>query len=65
MIDSTFMDRQNEIQEERDWDEAVDELLERLEFSIDDSLNVLPPALVIGMLETVKMGLVFGEEEED
>lgn len=65
MIDSTFMDRQNEIQEEKDWDEAVDELSERLEFSIDDALNVLPPALVIGMLEHVKLGLVFGEEEED
>lgn len=65
MIDSTFMDRQNEIQEERDWDEAVDELLERLQFSIDDALNVLPPALVIGMLETVKLGMMFGEEEED
>jgi hypothetical protein len=65
MIDSTFMDRQNEIQEERDWDEAVDEFMARLEFSIDDSLNVLPPALVIGMLETVKLGMMFGEEEED
>jgi|TARA_R110000803_G_scaffold203898_1_gene269669 hypothetical protein len=65
MIDSTFMDRQNEIQEERDWDEAVDEFMARLEFSIDGALDVLPPTLVVGMLETVKIGMMFGEEEED
>ena len=65
MIDSTFMDKQNAIQEERDWDEAVDEFMARLEFSIDGALDVLPPTLVVGMLEHVKLGLVFGEEEED
>jgi hypothetical protein len=65
MIDSTFMDRQNEVQEERDWDGAVDDFTDRLEFSINDALNVLPSALLVGMLEHVKMGLLFGDEEED
>tara|TARA_R110000787_G_scaffold17438_15_gene54614 strand:- start:645 stop:842 length:198 start_codon:yes stop_codon:yes gene_type:complete len=65
MLDSTFMDKRNAIQEDRDWDEAVDAFMEQLESAIDDALDVLPPTLVVGMLETVKIGMMFGDEEED
>tara|TARA_R110000744_G_C19260137_1_gene551283 strand:- start:417 stop:614 length:198 start_codon:yes stop_codon:yes gene_type:complete len=65
MLDSTFMDKRNAMQEDRDWDEAVDAFMEQLESAIDDALDVLPPTLVVGMLETVKIGMMFGDEEED
>ena len=65
MLDSTFMDKRNAMQEDRDWDEAVDAFMEQLESASDDALDVLPPTLVVGMLETVKIGMMFGDEEED
>ena len=65
MLDSTFMDKRNAIQEDRDWDEAVDAFMEQLESAIDDALDVLPPTLVVGMLAPVTIGMMFGDEEED
>ncbi len=64
-LDTSFSDKQRERQEEVDWDEAVEAFMEQLESAIDDALDVLPPTLVVGMLETAKIGMMFGDEEED
>ena len=64
-LDTSFSDKQKARQEEVDWDEAVEAFMEQLESAIDDALDVLPPALVVGMLETAKIGMMFEDEEED
>lgn len=64
-LDTSFLGRQSEIQDEKEWDEAVDAFFEQVESALDDALDVLPPSLVVGMIETLKMGLLFGDDEED
>jgi len=64
-LDTSFLGRQSAIQDEKEWDEAVDAFFEQVESALDDALDVLPPSLVVGMIETLKMGLLFGDDEED
>ena len=60
-IDNSFMDKLGD----KSWDEAVDEFGTQLESAVDAALNVLPPALVIGMIESFKIGMLYEDEEED
>lgn len=60
-LDNTFMDKLGD----KSWDEAVDEFGTQLESAVDNALNVLPPALVVGMLESFKIGLLYEEGVED
>ena len=60
-LDNTFMDKLGD----KSWDEAVDEFGTQLESAVDNALNVLPPALVVGILESVKIGMLYEEDVED
>lgn len=64
-LDTSFLGRQSAIQDEKEWDEAVDAFFEQVESAIDDALDVLPQALLVGMVESLKMGLLMGDEDED
>ncbi len=60
-VDNTFMDKLGD----KSWDEAVDEFGTQLESAVDNALNVLPPALVVGILESFKIGMLYEEDVED
>ena len=60
-LDNTFMDKRGD----KSWDEAVDEFGTQLESAVDNALNVLPPTLVVGILESLKIGMLYEEDVED